>query len=296
VPGRRDDEDGPDPTHCGEHPERFAVARCPKCGQHACIQCWHPALDRCETCLRPDPSAAAPPIPWEDPAGSGRLRRWLDTLVTALQPLRTAPAFARREVAPAVRFALWAFLPLALIRGIIPYTHTMRFGKGFGIELVSDVSGSAIALDIARAMGTSLLVTVVFLAALTLPFVSLARAYGTELAMPAAWRVMLYRSWLVPMSSQGAKVPGLLLGLVYWGLPSEPDGTLVRLVVLVDNTLPMLLLLLAMRATARLAGGVGPLASFVIVTVPIGLLLVSQELVLSLLEPWLPPLTAAAAK
>lgn len=272
---------------CHLHPDRPALATCPVCGRGACIVCWHDVFDRCESCLRRDPTAVAPPVPWENPAGGGALRRMVDTLVTAVRPRITSPAFARAEVAPALRFALLTAVPLALLRGIIPYTHTLTFGPELAVIAQGDPSTVAVALDVLRAMGISLLVTGVGWCALALPYIHLAKAYGGPVARPATLRVMLYRAWLLPMSSQWATVPGLLLSFARWGLPADPSKVSLFIVGLAD-LLPLILLLFAMRSSARFAAGTGAVASFLVTVLPFVLLFVAQGLLAELLRPWLP--------
>ncbi len=263
------------------HPERAALITCPRCGSYACLACWHGTFDRCHACLERDPFAAAPPLPWEAPE-AGPLRRLFGTLGTALWPSRSAPAFAREAIAPAVRFALLVALPLALLRGVIPFTHTLRFGPTFAVTVIGHPSTRAVAMDVMHAAGISLLFTAVQWLALTLPFVSLAQAYGGKLARPATMRVMLYRAFLVPLS-----IMGLLQGVCAWGLPADA-GAASALALNVIDLLPLLLLVVAMRATARTAGGVGPFASFVVVLLPFILMTVAQALLMQAITPWLP--------
>ncbi|MFW5924873.1 MAG: hypothetical protein ACOCV4_01840 [Myxococcota bacterium] len=285
-PDRIAERRAPEGAVCYLHPERAALANCPICGRGACLVCWHERFDRCETCLRRDPSAAGPPVPWENPAGGIALRRAVDTLVTAFQPAATAPAFAKHGLAPAVRFALATALPLTLLRGIIPYTHTLLFGDGT-VELLGAPTAAAVALDVARAMGLSLLVTLGAWVALSLPYVTLSKAYGGPFGRTATLRVMLYRAWLLPLSSQWVAVPGLLLSLAGWGLPAEPSEAALLVAGLLD-LLPLVLLLFAMRATARFAAGTGVIASFLVTIVPFVLLFLAEGVLVELIRPWLP--------
>jgi hypothetical protein len=61
------------------------------------------------------------------------------------------------------------------------------------------------------------------------------------------------------------------------------------------DIVPLLLLLNAMRATSRLAQGVGPIASFVTVVVPLTLMVLVQPLLMHGLKPWLPAEPTALA-
>jgi hypothetical protein len=243
--------------------------------------CWHGPVDRCDACLRRNPLDAAPPIPFEDPA-RGFIGGLLGTLFGAFAPVRTAPAFAGDGVRRAVVFAVLVTVPLALVRGVIPYTRTLRFGPTLSVEVLGGANSTQIALDLAAAAGISLLVTGVCLLALTVPFVSLARAYGSRKTGGAPLRLMLYRGWLLTVSAQGA-----LFWFLSWCLPAAPDEGLLLAIHLID-LIPLLLLLNAMRATSRLAQGVGPIASFVTVIVPLTLMILVQPLLMHALAPWLP--------
>jgi hypothetical protein len=111
---------------------------------------------------------------------------------------------------------------------------------------------------------------------LLLPFVSLVRAYAPE-RRHAALRVMFYRVWLLP-----AALAGFYLAI--WALPAPPTGTIEQspplgwLIVLGLRTLVPVLLFVAMGATARLACGLGPWMSMLVVIVPVVLLLVVNPL------------------
>lgn len=285
------DRRAPEGMVCARHPDRPALARCPLCGRGACIVCWHDPFDRCESCLRDEPGAAAPPVPWEDPHGGGAIRRVVDTMVTALRPTATAPSFARPEVAPAVRFALLTALPLALLRGVVPYTHTLMFGDAFGVVVRGSPGAAGIALDVARSMGISLLVVAVAWASLVLPYVSLAGAYGGPGARAAAMRVLLYRAWLVAIGGLTVTSPagfGLLFSIAAWALPAPASQGAMIAVQLVDTVVPLMLLLFTMRAGARFGAGTGALASFVVTLVPFVLMLVLQGLLFDLIAPWMP--------
>jgi hypothetical protein len=265
---------------------------CPECDRGACLFCWNEPFARCESCIQRDPARLAPPIPWEDPEGGPVLRRMIDTLVLAVRPIITAPSFARPAMGPAVRFALCTALPLALLRGVIPYTHTLRFGDTFGVATLGSPSTSLIVLDVMRAMGMSLLLVTAAWVALALPYVHLSRAYGTPLAGAAALRVLLYRAWLLAVGGlavgpNGAGY-GLLFGVAAWALPAEPANSVVLLVLLIDGVVPLLLLLFAMRATARFGAGTGAFASFALTVLPFVLLFAVGGALLSLMEPWMP--------
>lgn len=246
---------------CAEHHERPAAFTCPRCGNYTCIFCWHPIAERCDTCLKRDPAAAAPALPWETQQGS-ELTRFFRTLGGSFRPLHTAPAFARPGAKRAIRFFLLTAVPLAALAGIIPRTKTLLFGN-FSVILQGHPSTGEIVLDVATAMGMQLLASSVEFAALALPYVSLTHAYAPPERHAAAVRVLLYRTWLSPFAT-------LLMNVAAWLLPSS-GGTedLPRFMepFAIAHMLLHLLLLSSMRATVRLACGVGPLLSYVIVII-----------------------------
>lgn len=274
-------ETPPDGSTCAEHPERPALATCPRCGGYACLGCWHHSVRRCHACLMRDPSAAAPPIPWEDPK-KNIVSRWLGTLATSFRPTATAPAFARGDVAKPGWFWLITFVPLAILTGVIPYTHTLAFGPSFAVHLLGAPDTTAIVLDVLRAVGLGALVSMATLTALTLPFVSLARAYAEKGYEIAPQRVVLYRSFLLPLST-------VLFHIVGWGAPaSTAEATGALAVAGVMSVVPLALLFGALRSTARMASGAGPLASYAIALVPFVVMIFAQELLGRALAPLMP--------
>jgi hypothetical protein len=259
---REPDYSAPDGAVCAEHAERPAAFTCPRCGNYACLFCWHPLSQRCDACLKRDPAAAAPPIGWEVPSAS-IVQRYVSTLGGAFRPVRSAPAFAQQEIRPALRFFLLSALPFAALAGVIPHTKTMMFGGSLSITLQGKPTPAEIALDVVTAMAIQLGLFTIELAALALPYTSLIRAYADEPRRAAAWRVLLYRSWLVPSAT-------LLLYLGLWILPVADEKTPTPLlpVLLTVQLVFYALLLVSMRATARLACGIGPMLSFTVTVVP----------------------------
>lgn len=260
----------PQPQHrapqgaaCADHPERPAAFTCPRCGNYVCLFCWHPVAERCDTCLKRDPAAAAPALPWETQQG-GELERFLRTLGGSFRPLHTAPAFARPGAKRAIRFFLLTAVPLAALAGIIPRTKTLLFGN-FNVLPQGSPTDAEIALDVLSAMGMQLWAFTVEFAALALPYVSLVRAYAPAERHGAAMRVLLYRSWLSPFAT-------LVMNVAAWLLPSSgaADG-LPRYMepFAIAHMLLHLMLLSSLRATARLACGVGSLLSYVIVIISV---------------------------
>lgn len=272
-------ESPPDGSVCAEHPDRPALAVCPRCGGYACLGCWHHPIRRCHACLMRDPAAAAPPIPWEDPAPNGVVR-FFGTITSALRPTTTAPAFARDDVARARWFWALSFLPLAVLSAIVPSTHTLLFGPSFAVRIVGGADGATIALDVVRAVGIGVLVSLVAVLALALPYVSLTRAYAEKGYEVAPLRVVLYRAFLLPLSQ-------VLLHVVVWSLPQDPTE-LASLMAAAAQMLPLVLLFWALRATARMASGVGPLASYLAAIVPFVVMVLAQEFLGRALSPLMP--------
>lgn len=268
------DHSAPEGAHCAEHRERPAQFTRPRCGAYACAACFHPSIERCQACLAIDPTAAVPKLPWEQPDKSA-LARYFGTLLSALSPLRTAPAFAHDDVPSALRFMLRSALPLALLAGVIPYTRTLMFEGNFAVRIIGQPSGAEIALDVVRAMLAQVALTGAQLLALLLPFASLVRAYAPA-RRHAALRVLLYRIWLLPAAL-------VLYYAVVWMMPTPDAATLQQappltwVLVLGVRLLGSVLLMMAMGGTARMACGLSPLLATVVVLVPV--------LLLALVEP-----------
>ncbi|UJR83817.1 hypothetical protein [Sandaracinus amylolyticus] len=288
----RDDDDRvetpPEGATCGEHPERPALALCPRCGGYACLACWHHPIRRCHACLMRDPASAAPPIAWEDTSRSAPAR-FVATLASALRPVSSAPAFARSGVGAAWLFFALSFVPLALASEIVEMTSTLLFGA-MQVEVIGGADASAITIDVARAMGLGLVLSSVQLAAFALPYVSLARSYAPSSAPPdAPLRVVLYRAFLLPLGT-------VAVSLLFWMSPADPHVdtflTIKGLLVVV----PLALLFVSLRSTARMASGVGPIASFVVVIVAFASMEVASfyiESTVTSLRPPPPPSVAA---
>lgn len=234
------------------------------------------------------------------------LLRWLRTLGQAFHPVSTAGGFARstRLGAP-IAFLLTTWLPLAFVQGIIPFTHTLRFGDRFGVTRLGDATRESVTLDVLRAGGISLLVQSAVLVAMLASYTSLCRAYGGPLEGTAeagedgprrfALRALLYRSFWLPLG--GAF--GVPSWLVYWGAPSDLEPTTpVALLLVAFAGGPLMMLYISLRHAARRACGVGPLASFAVVAVPFVLGFVIEQVLVGeglggLLEPWLPDVPPA---
>lgn len=269
-------ETPPEGATCAEHPDRDALVTCPRCGSFCCISCWHNAVRRCHPCLVRDPG---PVVPWQDRERS-LPARFFATLGDAFRPARSAPTFVRASARSGLSFALLTFLPLALLSGIIPYTHRLGFARSFSITMLSAPTASDIAVDLARAAGIGLLVALGMFSLLAVPYHSLSRAYGSKDRPPASLAVMLYRSWLIPLG-------GTLSSVLVWSLPGEPTSGILVLIE-VASVLPLLILISSMLSTARMASGVGPLASLVVVLVPFVLMMTVVPMGMQALAPLLP--------
>lgn len=277
----------PEGATCAQHPERPALARCPHCAADACLACWHHAIDRCEHCLRIDPAATVAPIAWES-EDAGLMRRVFGTLAAAFKPHRSAPSFAKEETSRAWLFASLATVPLSMLRGVIPFTHTLRFGPDYQVSFIGSPTGQEIAFDILQAMCTSLAIAAVAIGLGGFAYINLSKAFGDERAPKAALRFLLYRSWLLPL----AHTTGLTFGVGVWGFPDPPSEGLVSLTV-IASTVPLLVYFVGSRATARLAGAVPPLASFAVTLIPIFLFGFVEMVLVQVAAPWLPAAVGA---
>ncbi|MEZ4334995.1 MAG: hypothetical protein R3B82_00015 [Sandaracinaceae bacterium] len=278
-------EAAPDGATCAEHPERPALVTCPRCGSYCCIACWHGAVQRCHACLLKDP---LPPVPWADP-DKGAAGRFFGTLVDGLSPTRTAAKFTRGEWRKAISFALLTALPIAALGGIIPFTHTLRFGPTWEVAAIGSPTTLDVVLDVLAAMGLGVAFGVAKLLLMTAPYLSLTKAYGQVTEAQPTRQVMLYRAWLLLLGGR----TGLVLGVVIWGLPMEP-GQSLQLLAEVLSLLPLMGMLWAMTSTARMAR-VGPIASMVVVLVPFVVLFLVEPLVIQLIAPLLPSSEAIQA-
>lgn len=276
-PQKSSDRNAPDGSLCRAHPETPAVATCPRCGDYACLVCWQPAVDRCDSCLKRDPTEAAPPIPWER-SDIGVAHRLFATIATARNPVRSAPAMARDEVMPALRFALLTFVPLALVAGVIPYTKTLLFSGPFQISLqgTPPPDQAAITIDVLRAVAIGFGASLANWLVLSTPYVSLVRAYGDPKRRSVPLRAMLYRAFLLPLQQ-------LIFFTLAWAMlnatSTPPQAGFVALLSLV----PVALLLFSMWSAARLGSGLGPVVSFLVVIVPFTLWNYVEPLVVKLL-------------
>jgi hypothetical protein len=204
------------------------------------------------------------PIAWELPDRALPMRL-LGTLRATFSPLTTIRAVASGELAPAVRFALIWMVPWMLAWAILPFTHTLNFTY-FRIEVIHKPGDLPIAWDVLRAMAVGFVHTALVLIAWALPFASLLRAFGKPDdslgdLKTVAYRVMLYRSWVLPCGLT-------LFALCGWALPPEPNPVVFELSFVGLRLLPPILLLMHCFVTARYCGVEG-LASIAVAMVPL---------------------------
>jgi hypothetical protein len=267
----------PEGATCAEHRDRLALFKCPRCGRHACLACFHAPVSRCVSCMKRDPTEASPPLPFE--AGDGTLLgRYFRTYGTAFYPWRSAPAFARPGLARAILFFAISSLPMILLSGVMPHTRTLWFAAGT-IIVQGSPAPDAIAFDVARAVLVQLGLSTIELLSLLLPFASLVAAYAPE-RKEAAIRLVLYRFWLGPFAA-------LIGQAAAWSLPLsaateavDPTQMLpapIMIAALVQAALRVFQLL-ALIATSRLACGLSVPMSLLVVGVPIVLQLLVMPL------------------
>lgn len=283
VPAVSDPDDeiegAPEGASCAEHPERTALVTCPRCGSYCCVACWQPTSQRCHRCLVLDPPEVTP---WAD-RSRGLFPRLVATLVDAARPTASAVGFASGEWRAGISFALLTFVPLALLAGVVPLTHTLGFLPPFRVVTLGAPSEAALGLDVAQAVGLGFVVKTLELILLGLPFLSLCRAYGKPVASEPARQVLLYRAWLLPL---GGPI-GILLSLLVWGVPLEGSDALTA-AAQVLSLAPLLVFLWAMSATARVQG-VGPVAAMVVVLVSFLVMYFGEALLVQeLLAPLMP--------
>ena len=277
-------ERAPEGSLCHRHQDRDAYLICPRCRKYCCAFCYHSRFAVCESCLQADPASVVPRVPFENAERSWAYRIGM-TLLRALQPSLTAPAFAQPERTQALRFFLLSAVPLSLLAGVIPHTRELLFAN-MAITVLGTPDTATLILDVVRAMAVQLALDAVHLAALWLPFISLLRAYAGPDKAQYGRRALLYRAWLLPIST-------LLTGLFLWPQTAPAAGQDPAEGVLMLLALPQLLpvfLLLAMGYTARLACGLSTLWSIVITAVAATVAAFATDAALTMVKVLLPPL------
>lgn len=211
--------------------------------------------------------AAAPDVPrmpWED-RGRGAWGRLLDTLGSGLHPVRDVARVSHGPVGASATFALWTAVPLMFLAGIFPFTQLLLFGSSTELQLAGEPTTGALFVDVLRggALGVAHL-SVTWLVA-SWNFVALAR-FSSDPQLtparpaPAAWRVALYRAWLLPA--------GLTFFYLIAWLGPEPNETRAQLLMLVSHALPSVILMLHFSAVARYLGA-SPLAAAPVSLLPV---------------------------
>lgn len=235
------------------------------------------------------------PLPAFERSG-GFLARFWGSVREGWQPRLTATSFAVGDrIGPALFFAFFTFLPLTALQGIIPFTHTLRFGDVFGVEVLP--STMTVGIDVMHAIGIGLLIMGVESLLFGASYVSLANAFGkapagagTTNVRVIALRAVLYRAWLFPM----AGMLGLPVMLATWAMPKDMNGSGVLFIVLLLGVVPLVLHFVGMREAARRSCGVSDGASLLVVIVPFILQIVVHSIMLGdglsdgLLSDWLP--------
>ncbi len=221
-------------------------------------------------------------IPWEDGELSP-LKRVTRTLALPLKPQAGAQLMVDGRLSPALTFALVTLLPLAFLRGIIPWTHHIWFAPALGLKVDSALPWQVLAFDIGRAGSFGVVMTVALWLALALPFVHLLRAFSRKRHAGAiAWRTLFYGAWLVPLSLEGVLHFGL-----FWVWP-QPAHPFFPWMLLVLDVLPLLLLLTLMRIVARSVCGVSLVQMVALLLVPLLSLFLMRAWCLMLLQGALP--------
>jgi hypothetical protein len=189
-------------------------------------------------------------MPWEDVTRS-IVGRFGATLGVTFEPGASVARAALGSISPAVVFALLSGLPWAMLWGVVPFTHTLLFGPSFQITVVANVS-TPVWLDVGRAVGLGVALSLLSFLSWAVPFASLSAAFLAEQgraqeARRAAWRSALYRGWVIPC--------GLALwSLVLWASPAEPSALVIELAIIVCQLAPRLLVLVHCHTLARYLG------------------------------------------
>lgn len=287
----------PEGASCRSHESRPAFCVCPRCRAHVCGMCWFPEHGRCHRCVVSAPEELGEPLAFERADGSFAAR-FFATLASALAPGRSAVSFAFGSYRRALVFFTATFVPFALLRGVIPYTHLVEFGPGpFAVHLKRPAPAAEVALDVLRAAGISFLEIFAVFLALLLCYRSLARAFGRDTSGEIATRLVLYRAFLLPLGAflptrMGSDVfllpDGLVFTLSLWTLPRLELSLVIGLLL---SVVPAVLVFVSLRNVARLVLGADALAAFLLALVPWTLSVAVQGLVHFALQPLLPAIT-----
>lgn len=283
---------------CEHHDERPAIATCPSCGEHACVECWHQAVDACHYCVVQKPESLILAPAWE--RGGNFIFNFGQTIADAFRPSRSALSMHGNRLGPAIFFFLLTALPLALLSGVIPFTHYLQFGRFFSVEVLHSASTSVLQQDVLLAAALGLVLNGLQWIAMMLPFGTIAAAFSVSPEYPAisgadlpderhpnAFRILvraaLYRAWLLPLAGRH----GLFFGLLLWATPETMPSSILLVFTMV-TVVPLLLWFIHLRASARMTLNAGVLASFLAIVVAFVMSVLVEDFTLSLLEPWLP--------
>jgi len=189
-------------------------------------------------------------MPWEVSGRPFAARLWA-TLGSAFHPIRDVARVSHGSVAPATRFALLTAVPVMLLSGILPCTRLLQFDSNLSVTLKGSPSPLELVLDVGAGAGLGLLILATGWFFSSWNFVALARFAADPALAPAnpvsaAWRVGLYRAWLLPAAV-------LFLYLTLWVGPA-PNATRGQLLNLAFVVLPGVVQMLNFSATARYLG------------------------------------------
>lgn len=256
---------------CAYHPETEAVVRCVLCDKDVCFGCFFPEHARCQRCVETHPDEVAEAVPFEC-ARVGRVRGFWRTIGAAFRPYATAPSFAIGEslVFPFV-FALLTFVPLAMIRGIIPYTTRLHFGPFGAVNVTAGSDAKRLVLDVFRASGLSLAESLLQVAVMAVCYVSLSSAFGRPEVRRIATRTVAYRAFLLPFAGKYGLLPMLLAWLA-------PAHLVTDLSLLTFGAIPLVPLAIALQRSVRSTGRVDVGPGLAIALVPSALFIVVSVL------------------
>ncbi len=250
------------------------------CESDVCFSCFFPDYGRCQRCVELHPDEVAEPVPFE--AGASFVGGFVRTVLGAFSPRETAPSFALGDgLLRPLLFMLATFLPLAALRGVIPYTHRIHFGSLGAVAIAPGTGRSELLRDVATAGALSVVELSVELLALAVCFVSLAGAFGRPEARRIALRAVAYRAFLLPLGG----VYGLLPMLLAWLGPRDVASLGMMLFVGALPTVPMFI---ALHRSVRTVGRVDALPGLAVALVPWLLVGAVALLGADVLSPYLP--------
>ena len=216
--------------------------------------------------------------------------RLAGSLGEGVRPFASVGTVLEGPVRPALTFALLTALLPSALSGVIPFTQTLLFKFAGAVEFKPGSSSEELALDVL----TGMLAGVVFVAALwlayALPLASLVGAFTSEQNPPggaaspvrAAWRLVLYRAWVVPVGM-------LAFNVTLWLWPSQPELGTIGVLFMLMRVAPLLIWLFHAQAFARAVSS-SLLGGLAISLVPIMLVLAVGELLAEALQQILPQL------